>query len=125
MQNLGSNLVTQGRAPEAVAVMREVVQISNTAAAHKRYADALVLNRQFDEALREYDKSLSLDQNYYPAMNDKGFLLLQQYKDGLELDEEKLKEAIALWKVSLRVNPRQPKVEAALQQFEKPKLFGT
>lgn len=126
MMNLGSNLVSQGRAAEAVNVMKEVVARSNTAAAHKRYADALILSRQYDQALREYDTALKLDSNYTPAMNDKGFLLLKQYKAGLELDEEKLKEAVSLWKVSLRVNPNQPKIVQAVKETEKGgKLFGS
>ncbi|CAN5623739.1 hypothetical protein BH09PLA1_BH09PLA1_30870 [soil metagenome] len=125
MQNLGSNLVSQGRANEAVNVMKEVVTRSNTAAAHKRYGDALILTRQYDDALREYDLALKLDSNYTPAMNDKGFLLLKQYKAGLELDEEKLREAVALWRVSLRVNPNQPKIQQALKDSEKSKLFGS
>jgi len=55
-------------------------------------------------------------------MNDKGYLLLKQYRAGLELDENKLKEAVALWKVSLRINPRQPKVESTLKEFEARKI---
>ncbi|MBC8105372.1 MAG: tetratricopeptide repeat protein [Anaerolineae bacterium] len=125
MQNLGSNLIYQGRASEAVNVMKEVIARSNTPSAHKRYADALILSRQYDEALREYDTALKLDSKYVPAMNDKGFLLLKQYKAGLELDEDKLKEAVALWKVSLRVNPNQPKIEQALKDSEKGKMFGS
>lgn len=125
MQNLGSNLVTQGRAAEAVNVMKEVVIRSNTASAHKRYADALILSRRYDDALKEYDTALKLDSNYLPAMNEKGFLLLKQYKAGLELDEDKLKEAVALWKVSLRANPNQPRIQQALKDSEKGKLFGS
>lgn len=124
MQNLGSNLISQGRATEAVAVMRQVVERSNTAPAHKRFADALALAKQQEEALREYDTALRLDRNYYPAMNEKGALLIKQYHAQLDLDENKVKEAVALWKVSLRINPRQPRIETALKEFEKPKLFG-
>jgi tetratricopeptide (TPR) repeat protein len=106
--------------------MKEVVARSNTASAHKRYADALTLARQYDQAFKEYDLALKLDSNYTPAMNDKGFLLLKQYKAGLELDEDKLKEAVSLWKVSLRVNPNQPKIAQAIKDSEKGgKLFGT
>lgn len=125
MQNLGSNLVTQGRASEAVAVLKEVIARSNTASAHKRYADALVLSKQFDEALKEYDTALKLDPDFYPAMNDKAFVLVKQYKAGLELDEAKIKQAVTLWKMSLRLKPGQQQIEQALKESENSKLFGT
>jgi tetratricopeptide (TPR) repeat protein len=125
LQNLGSNLVSQGKAAEAIAIMKDVTSRANTASAHKRYGDALALGRQYDAALSEYTTALNLDANYYPAMNEKAFVLLRQYKAGMELDEEKLKQAIALWKVSLRINPRQPRIQDALRTSERPGLSGT
>ena len=124
MQNLGANLIAQNRTAEAVAVMEQVVQKSNTASAHKVYGDALSTAKRFDEAIDQYNQALKLDANYYPAMNGKGYALLAQYKTGMELDEEKLRDAVALWKVSLRLNPQQPKVAQALKQVETPGGFG-
>ena len=125
MQNLGSNLVSQGKPNEAIAVMREVVQRSDTPSAHKRYGDALALGKQYDAALEEYAKALRLNDKYYPAMNEKGFVLLRQYQAGMELDRDKLKEAVSLWKTSLRLNPQQPRIQEAVKQSDRPGLLGS
>lgn len=125
MQNLGANLITQNRTAEAVAVMEQVIQKSDTPSAHKVYGDALAQAKRYDEAIEQYNQALKLDKSYYPAMNGKGYALLAQYKSGMELDEDKLRDAAALWKVSLRLNPQQPKVAQALKEVETPSgTFG-
>jgi len=124
MQNLGANLVTQNRTAEAIAVMQQVLERSDTASAHKVYGDALAQAKRYDEAIAQYNTSLKQDASYYPAMNGKASALLGQYKIGMELDDDKLKDAAALWKVSLRLNPQQPKVAQALKEVETPAGFG-
>ncbi|MGH7177208.1 MAG: tetratricopeptide repeat protein [Tepidisphaeraceae bacterium] len=124
LQNLGSNLITQGKAAEAINVMRQVVQRSDTASAHKRYGDALALGKQFEQAVQQYDIALRIDPNYYPAMNDKANVLIRQYRAGLELDDEKVRTAVDLWRASLKSNPQQPRVVAAMKEWDKPQLFG-
>lgn len=124
MQNLGANLITQNRTAEAIAVMQQVVEKSDTASAHKVYGDALSQAKRYEEAIAQFDQALKIDPNYYPAMNGKGFALLGLYKMGMELDENKRQDAAALWKVSLRLNPQQPKVAQALKELETPGGFG-
>jgi tetratricopeptide (TPR) repeat protein len=125
LQNLASNLMTQGKAREAVAVMEQVIGRVDNAATRKRYGDALVQARRFEEGLREYDAALKLDKRFYPAMNEKAFLLIRQYREGLELDAGKRQAAIALWKESLRLNADQPEIRRQLEKAENPQVFGT
>ena len=46
-----------------------------------------------------------------------------QYQAGMELDDKKRDKALDPWRQSLEINPRQPKVKTALEQWEK-KMFS-
>ena len=101
---------------EAVVELKDV---------RKRYGDALALTKRYDEAMKQYDIALKRDPRYYPAMNEKAFVLIRQYRDGLELDDEKRKAAVALWRDSLKVNGNQLPIRRQIEKAENPSLFGT
>lgn len=122
--NLGSNLVAQGKAQDALSVMERAVQKINTPPARKRYADALALNNQFDAAAREYDAAVRADPSYWPALTEKGFLMINLYRRGLELEEAQKRQAIDLWSKSLAIYPNQPRVRQAMKQWTGGGLFG-
>lgn len=124
MLNLGSSLLSQGKSSEAVVVFETALSRSDSPAIRKRYADALGLARRYEEAMIQYDLVLKQDPRYYPAMNEKGLMLVALYQRDLELDDTKLKSAVDLWKQSLAVNPNQPRVQQHVKQWEKKKLFG-
>jgi hypothetical protein len=77
-----------------------------------------------DEALVQYDLALRRDPRYLPAMNEKAFVLIRKYIDGLELDDKQRIAALELWRQSLRLNPNQPQVAEAVTKWEKPGLFA-
>lgn len=118
MQNLGSNLITQGKGNEAIAVFEQLIQKADSPVARKRYGDALCQVHRDDDAVAQYDKALAARPNYYPAMSAKAFALIDAYHQGLELDESKRHAALDLWQASLRVHPNQPRVAAALKQWQ-------
>lgn len=122
--NLGSNLVAQGKGQDALSVMERAVQRINTPPARKRYADALALNNQFDAAAREYDAAMKADPSYWPAYTEKGFLMINLYRRGLELDEQQKRQAIELWRQSLAINGNQPRVKQAMARWDGGGLFG-
>jgi tetratricopeptide (TPR) repeat protein len=125
LQNLASNLITQGKAREAIAVMEQVIERVDTAGTRKRYGDALAQAKRYPEAVKQYDIALKRDPRYWPAMNEKGFVLIREYREGLELDDDKRKGAIALWRDSLKVNPSQQAIRRQVEKAENPSLFGT
>jgi tetratricopeptide (TPR) repeat protein len=124
MLNLGSNLVTQGKAQDALSVMERAMQKSQNPQTRKRYADALALNKNFDEAARQYDLALKTDPRYWPALTEKGFLLIRLYDNGMQLDERQKAAAVELWRRSLALNPAQPRVQAAIDKWSGKGLFG-
>lgn len=124
LQNLGSNLIAQNKGAEAVAIWEEVLKTTDTPATRKRYADALASARRNDDALQQYDAVLNANPRYLPAINGKAAFYIKLYRDGLEIDDAKRTAALELWRTSLRLNPNQPDIRAALTRWENPPLFS-
>jgi tetratricopeptide (TPR) repeat protein len=117
--NLGQNLLSQNRGKEAQEVLQRLTKVSDTSLTRKRLGDAYALQGLAAEAIEQYESSLRIDPNYFPAMNDAGRVMIQRYRTGLELEEPLRQAAIAYWQRSLKVNPKQPQIEALLKQWER------
>jgi tetratricopeptide (TPR) repeat protein len=117
-QNLIANLLDQGRPLDAIDAITRLLPTTDTAALRRRYGEALAQSGRLPEAVEQYRQSLEKDNRYYPAMNGLAALLIQQYRDGLLLDDRKREEALALWSRSIEVNPNQPKAEAQLRMWQ-------
>jgi superkiller protein 3 len=121
--NYANNLLAQRKAAPALAVLEQAEKIEATAYVMKRKGDALAMDGKLAEALGQYEASLTKNAKYYAAMNETANVLIQQYKAEMELDETKRDRALALWHESLQLQPNQPSVKAALQEWEK-KMFS-
>ena len=110
--------MAQNRANEAISVLEQGVRNEDSPPMHKRYGDALLMAKRYDDAIEQYDLALQKDPNYTPALNEKGNALIRKYQKGLELDDELLRAAIESWRASLAINPRQPKIEASVKQWQ-------
>ena len=115
--NLGTNLVQQNKGAEAVEILEHVIVRQDTPSTRKRYGDALARANRFDDAVAQYRQAIQLDPKYYPAMNEIGWSRITEYKANLELDDTKRDEALAMWGQSLSINPDQPKIAAAKQEW--------
>jgi len=124
LQNLAQNLIGQGKSSEAISIMEQVLTRIDTPSAHKRYGDALADAKRYDDAMKQYDIALQLDSRFLPALNEKGFLLIKRYVDGLDLDDSLRVNALQIWQSSLKLNPNQPRIVDAIKKWEKPGLFG-
>ena len=116
--NLVGNLLDQGRPADAIEVIDRLLPANDSAALRRRYGDALVQAGRAPEAIGQYRQSLAKDPRYYPAMNGLAALLIQQYREGLLLDDRKRDEALSLWTRSLEVKPNQPKVDSQLRMWQ-------
>src|SRR5439155_12893681 len=121
--NLGFNLIAQGRANEAVSVMQQALRNEDSPSVHKRYGDALLLAKRYDEAIEQYDAALRQNPGYYTALTEKGTALIRKFHDGMELDEDVRKVALDSWKQSLALNPNQPRVEGFIKQWQETKML--
>ena len=115
--NLGTNLIAQNKGAEAVDIMERVIKSADTPLHRKRYGDALAKAGRYDDAVKQYEQALALNPKYYPAMNEIGWAKIAEYKNNLELDEAKRDEAVTMWNQSLEINPDQPKITAAKDEY--------
>lgn len=117
MLNLGLNLVQQGKTTDAVIVMEKVLELSDTPQVRKRYADALARGGRYDDAIKQYEAALADEPSNFEALNGMAYVRIAEYRKGLELDDGKRASAIDLWNKSLEINPNQPRVQAALEDW--------
>lgn len=122
--NYGTNLLMQNKPRPAINTLQRSLALQDSSLGHKRLGDAYFTAREYDAALREYNLALKLNPSYYPAMNQMGLILIAQYKEGLELDEQKRAAAVAIWRRSLEINPTQPRVQEWIRQWTSRELFG-
>lgn len=115
--NLARNLQYRGKVTEAIAVLEKLTSVADSAIVRRRYGDALASAGREAEALREYRQAVKIDPRHYQAMNAMAALLITQYRNGLLLDDRKRDDAIAMWRLSLQLNPSQPKVEGHLKKW--------
>ncbi len=119
LTNYANNLLQQQKAKQALGVLEEAQKLDDTPYIRRRKGDAMAMLARLDEAVVEYRAALTKNGNYYAAMNECANVLIQQYQAGMELDDTKRDEALALWEKSLAINPNQPRVKSALQDWEK------
>lgn len=122
--NFGTNLLLQNKTAEALTILAPLSRRMNTAMSHKRYGDALAQAKQFPDAINEYNTTLKLNPRYYPAFNELAAIDIDEYQQGLQLDESLRTSALENWKKSLAINPDQPAIQKKIKQWEHPALFG-
>lgn len=124
LMNLGSNLIRQDKTADAVSIMERVLEMSDTPQVRKRYGDALAQAGKHDEAVKQYEAALEKNPQFYPAMNEIGWVRIAEYRKGLELDDAKRETALQMWRKSLEINQNQPRIETAIREWSKKGLFG-
>jgi tetratricopeptide (TPR) repeat protein len=117
LQNLTVNLIAQKKPVDAIEVSKRLVDRKDSAAAWKRYGDALALAKKWNDAMKAYDTSFARDPSYAPAINGKAEAYLAQYRADLEMDDSLRQLALATWKQSLTINKDQPAVQDAIRRW--------
>jgi tetratricopeptide (TPR) repeat protein len=120
---LGENLLAQKKYGQARGVFSELVKIQDEPLHRKRLGDACFGERNFADALTQYQAALKLDPVYYPALNEIGATYVADYEKGLGLDDSKRKAALEVWQQSLSINRAQPRIMALVQKYSKPQPF--
>lgn len=115
--HLAESLIHLQKLSEAHSVLDLLARNHPTALIRKRLGDTFLLQKQFEEALRQYTLAIEMNPQYCAAMNDAGWSLINQYTSGLGLDDSKRAKAVAIWKESLKINPHQPKIRELVDRY--------
>lgn len=115
--NLADSLGKTGRYAEMQNTLEQLLQMAPTPVAYERLATALFKQRQYDEALANFRKSLELDPNYYPSLNGVGVSLLNRYLGSEKQDVEALREGLGALRRSIQIERRQPAVVELIARY--------
>jgi tetratricopeptide (TPR) repeat protein len=115
--NLADALGKTGRYAEMQNTLEQLIRIKPTATAHERLASALFRQQKYEEALVQFRKALTLDPDYYPALNGVGVSMLNKYLLSEKRDLEAREEALKALRRSLQVEHRQPQVVDLLNRY--------
>jgi len=115
--NLANSLGKLDRYPEMVNTLNAVMDMQPSAVALERLGFAHFKLREYDLAATEFQRAIDMDPRHYPAMNGLGVCLLNQYLASGREDDATRREAVDLFRRSLRINSRQPKIVELLSRF--------
>ncbi|MDP9175234.1 MAG: tetratricopeptide repeat protein [Planctomycetota bacterium] len=118
LTDLAENLIHQSRGAEAALVMEAALKISDTPDARQRYADALVLAGRDDDALQQYVIVVRRLPGSWLALDEGGLIVIRKYIAGASLDERLRRQAVAIWKRSLTLQPDQPRVAELIKRWD-------
>ena len=105
--NLGSALTLQGRYREAIASLERSVSLQATAEGYSNLATAYFGLRQFEDAARNYERALTLDNRNYVVWGNLGDACY--WAPGHKAKAEgAYRKAISLAQEQVSINPRDP-----------------
>lgn len=120
---LGDTHLKLNNFQRAVNTLAELVRRFPSSVAHERLGYALFRVYDFDQAARQFRTSLSYDPEETAALNGLGACLLTDYmqlENKRRRGKDKLNEALAAWRRSLRLNPDQPQIVDLLTRYDLP-----
>ncbi|MEM7627030.1 MAG: tetratricopeptide repeat protein [Planctomycetota bacterium] len=107
----------------AVNTLSELVRRFPSAVAHERLGYALFRIYDFDTSSQHFRTSLAYNPDETAALNGLGACLLTEYmqqENKRRRGKDKLHEALASWRRSLRLNPNQPQIVDLLTRYDLP-----
>jgi tetratricopeptide (TPR) repeat protein len=115
--NLADSLGKVDRLSEMQNTLEQLIRVKPTAVAHERLASCLFRQKQYEDALTNFRKSVELDQNYYPGYNGVGVCLLNKWLLSEKLDFDSKQEAIKALRRSLQLERKQPVVIDLINRY--------
>lgn len=115
--NLAESYGRLGRYNEMLNTLTQVVKTEPSAAAYERMGFAHWRLEQFDLAHTDFEQSLRMEADYFPALNGLGVSFLRRWKDSDEKDSAARLEGVKLLRRSMQIKRDQPKVLDLLSRY--------
>lgn len=117
LMNLAESLGKLERYEEMANAIAQVNRIEPTAASHERLGYAQFKLGKYDEAQASFDSSLSIDKDYYPALNGRGVCLLNKWLWSGRQDMTAREEGLAAFRRSLQIRRDQPQIIELMTRY--------
>ncbi len=115
--NLSESLGKLGRYEEMRNALGQLVKTAPSAASFERLGFAQFKLREYDAARASFQGALTIDPDYFPALNGLGVCELNTYVWSERRDAGALERALASLRRSLQLNRNQPKIEELLTRY--------
>lgn len=120
---LGENLLQQHKYAEARSVLSELAKVDDSPDCRNRIGDCYFGEKNYADALNQYEAALKLNPNYFYALNKIANIDIAEYRASKNLDDSKRKAALDAWQRSLVINRVQPDVMLLVQKWSNPSPF--
>ncbi|MBC7833835.1 MAG: tetratricopeptide repeat protein [Phycisphaerales bacterium] len=117
LMNLAKSLGQTGRYTEMRNALLELLKKEESAGGHERLGFAAFQLGKFDEALASFNRSLTLEPDYYPALNGLGVIYLNQWITGAQSDPALKRRGIDALRRSLQIKRDQPFILDLLTKY--------
>jgi len=115
--NLAESLGRLERYNEMANALEQAVKTDPSPALHERLGFARFRLGEFDPAKANFDKSLELDKDYYPAMNGLGVCLMNDWIRSDRADLAAKDRGVGLLRRSLQLDADQPQIKEILTRY--------
>jgi len=116
--NWAESLGKLGRYTEMAVTLESILADTTSAAACERLGFARFKLREYDAAVSAFRRCLEIDDLYYPAMNGLGVCLLNEYLLSNKQNQKVHREAIDLFRHSLRIRRDQERILELISRYK-------
>ena len=107
-----------GNYPEAENVLKSILGTQPSATAYERMGYVRFKQRQFLDALNQFNQALTIDPNDTTSLNGVGVAKMTLFLKGGRTDRPLREQALEAWRKSLRIKPQQPRIIDLLSRYQ-------
>ena len=115
--NLATEYLKNNKYEQGRQVLETAAALANSPAVSERLGFAYFKLHRFDNAKAAYQDSLKLNPSYFQSMNGLGVIAMTAALGQQPPDIAQAKEALAYWRRSLQVEPKQPVIEQLVNKY--------
>ena len=108
-----------GNYPRAINVLNSLIHREPSSTAYERLGYANFKQREFRQALKNFQISLSLVENDTAALNGVGVCLMTLYIQGGRENLIQRDQAVGAWRKSVQLRPDQPRIVDLISRYER------